>query len=117
MDQMNFQHTDLANGRWAEMTFAEQMGNIGSEISRAIRWQSKEKFERMEQCVSRALELLDLTIGTTSRDNPAKLKELCRAREEVCDYFFAGNEFHSSPEQIMRYYDAFALAAQRRKAE
>ena len=117
MDQMNFQHTDLANGRWAEMPFAEQMGNVGSEISRAIRWQSKEKFERMEQCVFRALELLDLTIGTTSRDNPSKLKELCRAREEVCDFFLADNDLHSSPEQIMRYYDAFALAAQRRKTE
>ena len=117
MDQMNFQHEDLANGRWAEMPFAEQMGNIGSEISRAIRWQAKEKPERMEQCVFRALELLDLTIAVAPKDHRARLKELCRAREEVCDYFFADNDLHSSPEQIMRYYDAFALAAQRRKTE
>ena len=116
MDQMNFQHADLANGRWAEMPFAEQMGNVGSEISRAIRWQAKEKYERMEQCVSRALELLDLTIDATPKENRSKLKELCRAREEICDYFFADNEFHSSPEQIMKYYDAFALAAQRLKS-
>ena len=112
MDQLNFQHADLANGRWAEMTFAEQMGNVGSEISRAIRWQSKEKPERMEQCVFRALELLDFTIGATNRNDCFRLKELCRARNEICDYFLADNELHSSPEQIMRYYDAFALAAQ-----
>ena len=116
MDQMNFQHTDLANGRWAEMPFAEQMGNVGSEISRAIRWQSKGKPERMEQCVFRALELLDLTIDATSKDNRSKLKELCRAREEICDFFLADNKLRSSPEQIMKYYDAFALAAQRLKS-
>ena len=116
MDQINFQHADLASGRWAEMPFAEQMGNIGSEISRAIRWQAKEKPERMEQCVFRALELLDLTIDATSKDNRSKLKELCRAREEICDFFLADNELCSSPEQIMKYYDAFALAAQRLKS-
>ena len=116
MDQMNFQHTDLANGRWAEMPFAEQMGNVGSEISRAIRWQSKEKLERMEQCVFRALELLDLTIDAASKNCQSRLKELCRAREEICDFFLADNKLRSSPEQIMKYYDAFALAAQRLKS-
>ena len=113
---MNFQHADLANGRWAEMSFAEQMGNVGSEISRAIRWQAKEKHERMEQCVFRALELLDLTIDAASKNSQSRLKELCRAREEICDFFLADNKLRSSPEQIMKYYDAFALAAQRLKS-
>ena len=116
MDQINFQHADLASGRWAEMPFAEQMGNVGSEISRALRWQAKGKYERMEQCVFRALELLDLTIDAASKNCQSRLKELCRAREEICDYFLADNELHSSPEQIMRYYDAFALAARRLKS-
>ena len=115
MDQISYQHESLANGRWAEMSFAEQMGNVGSEISRAVRWQAKGKRERMEQCVFRALELLDLTIDATGRSEVSKLKELCRAREEVCGYFLGDNEFRSTPEQIMKYYDAFALAAQCRQ--
>ena len=32
------QHRDLAAGRWWELSLAEQLGNIGSEISRASRW-------------------------------------------------------------------------------
>ncbi len=28
------QHTTLENGRWAELTFPQQMANIGSETSR-----------------------------------------------------------------------------------
>lgn len=35
------QHKGLATGRWAQMSLAEQMLNIGSEISRANRWKSK----------------------------------------------------------------------------
>ena len=27
------QHKDLENGRWAELTFPQQMANIGSETS------------------------------------------------------------------------------------
>lgn len=112
MDQVNFQHESLANGRWAEMSFAEQMGNVGSEISRAIHWQSKNKPERMEQCVYRALELISLTISTCGQ-NQTKLKELCRAKEEICDYFLSDNAFCSAPEQILRYYYSFALTAQK----
>ncbi len=115
MDQISYQHEDLANGRWAELSFAEQMGNVGSEISRAVRWQSKGKHERVEQCVFRALELLDLTINATDKNAFPKLKELCRAREELCDFFLGDNELQSKPEQIMKYYDAFALAARCRQ--
>ena len=115
MDQISYQHESLAAGRWAEMSFAEQMGNVGSEVSRAVRWQSKGKRERMEQCVFRALELLDLTIDATDKSAFPKLKELCRAREELCDFFLGNNELNSVPERIMKYYDAFALAAQCRQ--
>jgi len=42
-----YQHAGLAAGRWAEMSLAEQMLNIGSEVSRANRWKSK---GNLEQC-------------------------------------------------------------------
>ena len=58
----NYQHTDLAAGRWATMTLAEQMLNIGSEVSRANRWQSKGNIEQCHRAADRALELLSLTI-------------------------------------------------------
>jgi hypothetical protein len=33
---MNYQHKELAAGRWKELSFIEQMANIGSEIERAL---------------------------------------------------------------------------------
>ena len=42
MANLNFQHQDLAASRWAELPFHLQMGNIGSEVSRARR--AREEF-------------------------------------------------------------------------
>jgi hypothetical protein len=38
---MTVQHRELAAGRWATLSLAEQLGNIGSEISQAIAWKPK----------------------------------------------------------------------------
>jgi hypothetical protein len=35
------QHPDLASGRWWNLSLFEQSGNVGTEISRAIRWTSR----------------------------------------------------------------------------
>ena len=35
---IEYQHKELAAGGWAEMSLAEQMLNIGSEVSCANRW-------------------------------------------------------------------------------
>ena len=54
-------HKNLAQGRWFEMSFVEQFGNIGSEVGRAAKWQEKGG-DVFWGAVSRALELIDLTL-------------------------------------------------------
>lgn len=104
MGEINTVHKDLANGRWAEMSFAKQMGNIGSEVSRSLKAQAAGKESRMNSAIDRALELFDLSL---SCNHGTKLYELCRAREVFCDYFFGGNSFHTDPKMMQRYYDSF----------
>lgn len=101
-------HKDLASGRWENYSLAFQMGNIGSEVSRAIKWKEKNRTDRMMECFNRALELIDLTI----RDDKVKShqKELCRAREELCDYFIGEDKFGTKPSGLIAYYDQFAMA-------
>ena len=36
-------HKELASGGWSRFSLAEQLGNIGSEVSRADNWQAKDK--------------------------------------------------------------------------
>lgn len=106
MDQIVAEHKNLAAGKWAEMPFCLQMGNIGSEVSRAIKWHGSDKTKRFQGAFQRALELFVLTIDSIDPAETGKLKEVCRAREEFCDLFL-GHKFHSSPDQIQKYYDQF----------
>ncbi len=109
MGEIKYIHEDLANGRWKELSLSEQMGNIGSEVHRAIKWKSK-NLERATKAAERALELFDLTSDDPdSESHPGKLGEVCRAREEFCDYFYGDNEFGTDPVRLMRYYDYFAM--------
>lgn len=110
-----YRHTELADGRWAELPLARQMGNIGSEISRALRWKAKEKPERMASCIDRALELIDLSLRWAQMDesrkkHPGAIRELARLRDVVCDFFFGENEYDSDGEAMLRYFDQFAMA-------
>jgi hypothetical protein len=105
------QHRDLAAGRWWELSLAEQLGNIGSEISRATRWSGRND-ALARGALERALELFDLTLDDPRhRQAAARLRELARAREVVVDFFDGSNEYQSTAAGLQKYFDAYALAA------
>jgi hypothetical protein len=112
----HIQHRDLAAGRWHELTLAEQLGNVGSEVSRAIRWKPRD--ERLaEGALARALELLDLTLADPRlRGTVARLREIARAREVVVDFLAGSNDYQSTEVSLQRYFDAYAIAARNRRA-
>jgi hypothetical protein len=105
------QHRDLASGRWHELTLAEQLGNVGSEISRAVKWSGRND-QLGRGALERALELFDLTLDDPRhRQSPARLRELARAREVVVDFFDGSNQYNSTASSLQKYFDAYALAA------
>jgi hypothetical protein len=105
-----FLHKDLADGRWHTMTLCEQMGNIGSEVSRASRAQGKDE-RRFENAVTRALELFDFTLSDLRWRG--RLKEIGRARDVFCDAISGGKEYGSSLPDLQPYFDHFAFAARK----
>lgn len=106
---MKYQHRNLADGRWQEFSFFEQMANIGSEIERAIKWKNKNNAQYFRMAFERALELLDLTIDSKKDINC--LRELLRLREALADYFVFENSYGSSDEKWHKYFYAFSFAA------
>lgn len=107
---MSFQHKNLAAGRWFELSLVEQLGNIGSEISRAARWQNKDD-KLFWGAVERALELFDLTLADPRWRG--RRWEIARAREVFCDAVYGGKLYKSSFNDLVRYFDQFAFAARR----
>lgn len=111
MDTINCQHAELADGGWAKLSFCLQMGNIGSEVSRSVKWFGKNE-KRFRVSFERALELFDLTIENLT--DGCRLREVCRAREEFCDYFF-GNSWGTDARKMQKYYDEFAILGRERE--
>lgn len=109
---MKIQHKNLAKGKWQELSFMEQMGNIGSEISRAINWQGKDQ-KFFEAAIDRAFELIDLTIEDLRWRG--RLKEIGRARELLADALLGGKEYNSALKDLNRYFFQFAFASRLRK--
>ena len=105
------QHAELENGRWAELTFPQQMANIGSETSRVYKSLLSGKESRAESAFVRFQELIDLTIRYGRQDQSASARsamweELCRFRELYCAAFEERNL--SELAAANRYLDQFA---------
>jgi hypothetical protein len=58
--------------KWAELPLVEKMGNIGSEVSRMVKWRDKNR-ATADRAFERMLELIDLTLQTT-RNTPNSRK-------------------------------------------
>jgi len=105
---MDYFHKSLAAGRWQKLSLAEQMGNIGSEVSRALRWERKDE-KLFQNAVDKAMELFELTLADPRWKG--RLREIARAKEVFCDAVLGGKEYQSSLKDLERYFFYFAVAA------
>ena len=105
-------HRDLAAGRWWELTLPEQLGNVGSDVGRAIRAKASGNMGRFEPALGRALELVDLTLADPRWAGPRR-REIARVREVVCDYLVGDNVYGSTDASLEAWFMAYALAARR----
>ena len=95
--------------RWQRFSFYQQMGNIASEISRAINFQRKKDEKHSQAALWRLLELVDLTIEDEKNKN--RLRELCRFKEIISDWFCQTNVYSVNPESLKNYSMQFAMLA------
>ena len=107
MADLNYIHSEETRVNWEKMPLILQMANIGSEVSRSLKWAEKGNQVRADKAIDRTLELFDLTIE--SHKTEPYLKEILIAREEFCDYFFGNNSWSTDPVKMQKYYDGFAM--------
>ena len=86
---------------------ATQIGNIGSEITRARVWQEKGDSISRDKALERALGLIDAALSNQSR--PACQRELVRLREFVMTIA----RDYSLLNQLENYCLPFALLARK----
>lgn len=108
MAGINYIHSEDARRDWQTRPITYQMGNIGSEVSRSLKWTEKGNKARAAKAIDRALELFDFTIEANTK-NSARLTEILKARDEFCNYFFNDNSYHTDPAKMQKYYDGFVM--------
>lgn len=102
-------HKDLANGRWNTFSLFDQLGNVGTDVERAISWKKRGKLDDSEKALERGLELLQFTILDPKNKN--RRKELFRVKEALLDYFYGDNEYGSSDALWQQYFYHYAYAS------
>ena len=97
--------------KWAQLTFFEQMGNISSEVGRAIIAHRNGNELRETRAVDRAIDLFSATADVLKGTQYSyRLKEVLRARDEFLRLFFDGT-FDEDADNIERYFTYFAYIA------
>ncbi len=76
-----------------------------------LNWKKKNNSEYSDKAVTRALELIDLSLACGG--GYPRLRELARLRESVVDYFHGSNSYGSSEALWRSYFDHFAYLARK----
>jgi hypothetical protein len=93
--------------RWQGLTLPQQMGNIGSEIARGRHWEKQGVKAHRDAAIERVMELIDLTRCDPRRRSG--LREICRLREVVSDWYLGSGAYDVSPEELQEYCTRFVL--------
>jgi len=105
--------------KWAKLTIYEQLGNIGSEVGRAINARRNGYEDRMEGAINRALDLFLATIEVLIKEKTHihRAKEVIRARDEFMSLFYDGNFDEEEANKIENYFMNFAYIARNQVLE
>lgn len=101
---------EIDRERWAELSLIEQLGNVSSEVGRAINATRAGKEKRAQGAIDRAVDLLDATVEVLIAQKSPCVKEVLRARDEFLRLFYDGT-FEDDADNIARYFNSFAIAA------
>lgn len=104
-------HKTLTPERWYRFSLAEQMGNIGGEVSRAMNAKKRNDEVGVGNAFERGMELFDLSM--MDKRHKKRLREIGRARDVFVDAFCGGEEYMSTFENMNKYFMQFALIAKK----
>lgn len=105
---MSWWNNMLDSKRWSQFSFAQQIGHIGSEISRARHWEEKNEKTNKDSALIRALELIDLTIE--DKKKKGGIREIVRLREFVCDQLTQTQAYEITLRELQTYCETFCLS-------
>ena len=101
----------MSEDNWHGKALAWQLGNIGSEVLRAINREKIGDNAGRQSALERALELVDFTISDIS--NFGRLKEIVRLRELLAANYVNDDYYQISLIDLQNYLLPFASLARK----
>lgn len=96
---------------WAKLDDFNQLGNIGSEVGRALRAKHSGDEQSMKSALARGLDLIDETVKLWAARKSPRTHELLRARELFAQSITTDFEDPT----LENYFFQYALAARRNR--
>ena len=90
---------------WFAMPISIQISNVGSEVHRALNWKKRGNRQREIAFCEKAIEFLNII--KQDPKNKHRIGEIDACIEELRDFFLGSNDYHTTEEALIRYYDAF----------
>lgn len=97
--------------RWQQLSLAQQLGQVGSEISRGRHWENKKDLASRQKALARALDLLSLTL-----DDPrwvTRRRELARFQEVLASWYAQKETYQVLPDALEQYCTALVVRSAR----
>lgn len=101
---------EFDGSRWAKLDVFNQLGNIGSEVGRALAAKRQGNSKRMTSAFYRGMDLFNATVEAWSVQG-RPVYELLIAREQFAESVLTDNEDPT----IEKYFMQFAVAARLRQ--
>jgi len=95
---------------WNRLSFPEQLGNIGAEISRARFWDEKGNLASRDRSLERTLDLVHATLDG-NRAHLSRLREVSRLGEVVAGVYAGTDQDASSLKLLEEFCMHFAILA------
>ncbi len=98
---------DVDPQKWWKLSLWQQIWNIWSEFSRAVKAKKSWNSKRFWWAVGRMIELFQLTLDESNSLTSSQTRELCRVKEVVCDFLCGDNIYKWDEVSLQKYFDRF----------
>ena len=105
----------IDKAKWIKMSIFDQMGNISSEVGRAINAKQQNDINRLDKAVIRAVDLFDTTIDELIKSKSIRSKEVLRSKEQFLSVITSQNPSPKELNSLDRYFTQFAIASRLNK--
>ncbi len=101
--------------KWSKMSLFDQMGNISSEVGRAINAKKQNNKENMENAIIRALDLFDATTANLIKIKSVRSREVLKSKKQFLTIINKDQPATDELDSLERYFSQYAIAARLNK--